>query len=279
MEQNLSDEMSEARRNIAKILGDISDSFRQITKSAENLGQSTFHGTDRLHTSANMLKDGFVKKTMSVSEQFHDLTSHPVDRDSLKGLHDKIKNNLKEVKKTTPKQAVFLSRYFKKDSGQVVENIKKAEENLDSLRRFLDGDNVAPGFSDMITDMMHDIKNLQRRSVEMDKETDEMKDRVVYLKKLKEEKEKDYLELLRSKSWKRVNEREKELSEIREESVKLEMDIRNELSALRRPMKKLEYILGKTSKSDKDSLKGFLTEPFETYIVGGGEDSLGRIMK
>jgi len=48
MEQNLSDEMSEARRNIAKILGDISDSFRQITKSAENLGQSTFHGTDRL---------------------------------------------------------------------------------------------------------------------------------------------------------------------------------------------------------------------------------------
>jgi len=131
----------------------------------------------------------------------------------------------------------------------------------------------------MITDMMHDIKNLQRRSVEMDKETDEMKDRVVYLKKLKEEKEKDYLELLRSKSWKRVNEREKELSEIREESVKLEMDIRNELSALRRPMKKLEYILGKTSKSDKDSLKGFLTEPFETYIVGGGEDSLGRIMK
>jgi hypothetical protein len=277
MDKNLSDEMSEARKKITGILGDLSDSFRHISESAERLGHSTFFGNDRLHTSANMLKDGFVKKTLSVSEQFHDLTSHSLDRDSLMELHDRIRSGLKEVKKTTPKQAVFLSRYFKKDSGQVVDNIKKAEENLDSLKGFIDSGSVAPGFSDRISGMISEIKQLKARSAEGKKETEEMKDRVVYLKKLKQEKEDEYLELLRSREWKKIKSSEKDLSEIREDSVRLEMDIRNELSALRRPMKKLEYSM--KSKSGKETLKRFLSEPFETYIMANGKESLMDIIK
>lgn len=279
LEKNLSGEMSEARSRTARILGDLSDSFRQITESAERLGQSTFFGKDRLHTSANMLKDSFVKKTLSVSEQFQSLDSSPTDRKSLKELHDRMRTGLKDVKKTSPKQAVFLSRYFKKDSNQVVDSIKKAEENLDSLRELIEGDSVSPGFPETISETISGITDLRERASAMGKESDEMKDRVVYLKKLKEEKEKDYLELLKSSEWKRINEKEKELSEIREEAVKLEMDIRNELSALRRPMKKLEHDSGSLTKSQRISLKGFLQEPFETYIIPNGPDDLKSLMK
>ncbi len=279
LEKNLSGEMSEARKRTTRILGDVSDSFRRISESAEKLGQSTFFGNDRLHTSANMLKDSFVKKTLSVSEQFHDLTSSPLDRRSLKELHEKMRSGLRDVKKTTPKQAVFLSRYFKKDSNQVVDNIKKAEESLDSLKELIDGNSVSPGFPETVSDSIGEITELRERAAAMGKESDEMKDRVVYLKKLKEEKEKDYLELLKSREWKQINEKEKELSEIREEAVKMEMDIRNELSALRRPMKKLEHDSGSLTKSQRISLKGFLNEPFETYILPNGLDDLKSLMK
>jgi hypothetical protein len=279
LEKNLSGEMSEARKRTTRILGDISDSFRHISESAEKLGQSTFFGNDRLHTSANMLKDSFVKKTLSVSEQFHELTSHPLDRKSLKELHERMRTGLKEVKKTSPKQAVFLSRYFKKDSNQVVDNIKKAEENLDSLRELIEGDSVTPGFPETISESIGEITGLRERAAAMVKESDEMRDRVVYLRKLKEEKEKDYIELLKSREWKQINEREKELSEIREEAVRMEMDIRNELSALRRPMKKLEHDSGSLTKSQRISLKGFLNEPFETYILPNGLDDLRSLMK
>jgi len=279
LEKNLSGEMSEARKRTTSILGEVADSFRQITESAERLGQSTFFGKDRLHTSANMLKDSFVKKTLSVSEQFQSLDSYPIDRKSLKELHDRMRSGLKDVKKTSPKQAVFLSRYFKKESNQVVDSIKKAEENLDSLRNLIEGDSVSPGFPETISESIREITELRNRASSMEKESDEMKDRVVYLKNLKEEKEKDYIELLKSREWKQINEKEKELSEIREEAVKLEMEIRNELSALRRPMKKLEHDSGSLTKSQRISLKGFLTEPFETYILPDGPADLKSLMK
>lgn len=278
LEKTLSGEITDVRSRAQKIRSDILDSFRSISESAENLRGSMLHGNERIYTSANMLKDTFVKKTMSLSRDVYDHQG-TLDRVSLRDFHEKASDAIREMKKTTPKQAVFLSRYFKKDSERVVQHIKEAEERVSSLKSFLEGDFGASDFVGDVERRMREIERMEQERRQNEARIEEMKDRVAYLKRLKEEKEKEFLELLKDRRWKKINEYEKEISGLKIRSMDTEMDIRNRLSEITRPMKKLEHDAKSLSKSDRENINRFIKEPFAAYMSDGGEGKLSGILK
>ena len=110
----------------------------------------------------------------------------------------------------------------------------------------------------------------------LEKRKEDIKNETIELKKKKQDKESEYLELLKGNEWKSFNSMEKEFKDIKNEIIKIESELTNELSPMKRPLKKLEHTLRKHDImfNHKGFLKGFIQDPFGSIKTKNGEDSL-----
>jgi chromosome segregation ATPase len=258
----------------------VMDSFSDLKNSFVALESSRFNGTERIHAAANMIKDSYVKKAYPVLGSMERVSRETdMNHSGLKSFTVEASKILDDLKKTTPKQAVLMSRYFKKQSDPIVSSMKKTEESIDALKKWLDEEpmmRLSENIKSMIDKQLLDIEQMKS----LDKKKEDIRKEMSSIKNNKQNNESEYLELLKGKKWEELNSIEKEIKNVKNDIVSIENEITNEISPMKRPLKKLEHILRKQDVmfNHKGFLKGFVQDPFGSVKTKNGEDSLRRFL-
>ncbi len=279
-QKSFRDDIDKSKSHGRDLYQDVMDSFSEVRNSFVVLETARFNGRERIHAAANMIKDSFVKKAYPIIANI-ERSSRGVDISypSLNIFHEDASKTLESLRKTTPKQAVLISRYFKKQSDPIVTKMKETGESIDALKKWLDDDvmlRLADNIKNKTKKQLSDtdqLKSLEKRKDEIKKELKELRER-------KQEKESEFLELLKGKKWEELNTLDKELKNVKNEILKIEYDLTNEISPMKRPLKKLEHSLKKQDLlfNHKGFLRGFLQDPFESVKTKNGEDTLRRFL-
>jgi predicted RNase H-like nuclease (RuvC/YqgF family) len=279
-EKSFKDDIDKSKLQGSDLYQDVMDSFSEVRNSFVALEAAKFNGGERIHAAANMIKDSFVKKAYPIIANI-ERASKEVDMSysGLDSFRADASKTLESLKSTTPKQAVLISRYFKKQSDPIVTRMKETGDKIDALKRWLD--------EDVMLRMAEDLKNREKEQLSntdqlksLEKRKEEIKKEIRELREKKQEKESGFLELLKGKKWEEFNTLNKELKNVKNEILKIEYELTNEISPMKRPLKKLEHTLKKQDIlfNHKGFLKGFLQDPFGSVKTKSGEDTLRRFL-
>lgn len=273
-------EIEESKSRAREHYHEVVDSFSGIKDSLEVLESAKFKGRERIHTSANMIKDTYVKKAyMIISGMERAFRDVDISYSGLEKFHSEALGTLNDLKETTPKQAVLMSRYFKNESSQITTKVKEAENRIGNLRSWLDDETMMKLMEDVNRRLKEqasdseEIRALERRAEEIKKGIREIKEK-------KQEKESDFLDLLKSREWNEYNRYSEEIKDVKNEIVKIENDITNELSPMKRPLKKLEHTLRQQDLlfNNKGFVKSFSQDPFGAVKTKNGEDAFKKFV-
>ncbi len=260
LDSALSERLGGISRRASDICASIMSSKEKLKERIETLGKQNFDPQDKTYAKVNMAKDTFVKKALSELNG----TSRPRETSDYKmlcGFLDSALSALDSIKKATPKQAILISNYFKKQSSEMVAGIKEMETAAAGLSRLIDGDGKllnavkeakgsAAKLAELEIERRVDDINLSKASVS----ESAIGNRISV-------KQRELEALMESNEWKGYAESLGKISEMEARMKSVEQDANNRLSVLRRPMKKLSH--------DRD-VAGMPENPFREIILTGG---------
>jgi len=223
----------------ADICGSISSKKENLKEKIGSLSSEKFDPHDKTYAKVNMAKDTFVNKALAALNSIG--RPDGTDYESLSGFRDRAASALNSVKNATPKQAILISNYFKKQSAGMVSAIRELDSAVSGLSQLLGGeamllkrvkeakDSVA-ALADMETERRIDEINLSKSSVA----ESAVGGRITA-------KQSELDALVSSDEWKGYSESLGRLAELESRMKMIEQDANNRLSALRRSMKKLSH--------------------------------------
>jgi chromosome segregation ATPase len=274
----------EAKRQDAEgMYSRLVEGFSEIKHSLDRLDRARMSGGERVHIAANMIKESFVKKNYSLLRglESHQQNYRP-DYEYFMAFQERGMEVIGGLKASTPKQAILLSRYFKRESEQLVESIRQAEDLLKHFRDFLKTGSGVLGTKERVRGMVRECSELQEELERLDARASGLREEIARSKDRKTGMEKRFLEVLRSRDWNDMNRLSKELTAVREKLRETESRIDTELSSVRRPLKKLEHSLAgseRLSPMQKNTLRDFIRNPLRAIMLEKGEKSLQKCLK
>ena len=282
-ESALGDDLTGKTRESEQLYKELVAGISGIRQKLENLDSARLVGNERLHIAANMIKESFVKKKYaplnSLASLYNDY--RPGYRYFL-DFQERSIETIKELKTSTPKQTILLSRYFKKESNELIESIKHAEDASLKLRKFLKTGSGSLGLLNAIKSTVKECSGLLRESAGLEERASGLRKEISQSGERRRELEKRFLRLLKSREWKMINSREKELATHKEELRDAEMVMNSELSKIRRPVKMLEHTLsrkGKLTPIHKNTFRDFIRDPLKTVMPDKGLSDLQSSLK
>ena len=279
----MGEEIKKKRQESEGIYNRILEGFSDIRQSLDRLDRARMSGGERVHVAANMIKESFVRKNYN---QLNSLASfyqqYRPDYEYFMTFQERGTKAIKGLKDSTPKQAILLSRYFKRESGELVDSIKQAEELLQQFVEFLKAGSGALGTKERVRGMARSCNELQAETEGLDERASGLRDEAGRFRERKSELEKEFLELLKSSEWNELNRLSKEIVEVRDRLGDAELRISTELSSVKRPLKKLEHSLAKAGKLtpiQKNTLHDFIRNPLKAIMSEKGERELQRTLR
>lgn len=277
IEAEFSEKFNRAKSRAEGIHKNIQEGFQEIKKSNQNLDRASFESEDKTYAAVNMIKDSFVKRTHSLILGIERLTNN-IEYSSLKEFYSSSDNVIKEMKKTNPKQAILLSRFFKKEGGALIENIVRAEKTVKSLQEFLDSEGKIMDLfqgANLIEQerlrLLENLDSLERQEHELgERRKETLKERGVI--------ESGLSELKLSKEWKEMETLERELEKLEEEKSNIEEEIRSRLLIANRPFKKMKHSLDEKS-PEIGFIKEFLHDPLGAILSENSMNQLRSLLE
>jgi DNA repair exonuclease SbcCD ATPase subunit len=275
LKKEFSEEMERSRKVVEHMYQRVLDNLSEIEKSLQALGSASFEEGDKAYAAANMVKDTFVKKALSAVNGFTRKYPRDVKADFtvLLSLKSDAGKALREME-VSPKQTFLLSRYFVKESQIVVENVKKAESDLNELKEFLRQDsrilkieNEAVKAVENLTEQLEEKKRLSKRCEEIISEIEKTEQMIG-------EERKKIEDLEKSEECRNMRMLEKELKDVGISMVEIKNRLTEELSPLKRPFKKLVHSMGLDEGKD---MNRFIADPF-TALTSRGTGELKRLL-
>lgn len=279
-DKSFSDSLEKSRSQGSDYHSNVMDSFLDVRNAFVSLESAKFVGSERIHAAANMIKDSFVKKAYPIIANIERVSKETgMDFSGLSMFSEEASKTIETLKNTTPKQAILLTRYFKKESDPVITRIKETEEKIKSLKEWLGDEKMLKTSETVKNSVREQLSDLDEMK-SLDKKKEDVKEEIAELKEKKQEKESEFLDLLKSKEWKEFNTMGNEIKNIKNEIMKIEYEVTSELSPMKRPLKKMEYVLNKQDAlfSHRGFLRGFMQDPFGTIKTKDGEDSLRKFL-
>lgn len=273
LEKRFSKDMEEVREELNRICQDVLENFSGIESSLQELGKAGFGGDDKAFVAANMVKDTFVRKSLSAVREFNSKYPKGLDADftALSDLKTEAEKVLKELE-VNPKQIFLLSRYFVRESQEAVESIKKAEIGIKKLGAFLSQDSKLLKTQTRVVERVEEITgNLEGRA-RLEKRCDDIGSEIRAKERLVEVEKKKIEELENSRECRRLRAAEKKLEEAEAGMEAIRRRIYEELSFLKRPVKKLLH-----SGTSKEGELIWLKQPFKA-VVTRGPGSLRKLL-
>jgi chromosome segregation ATPase len=280
----MGEEIKNKRQESEGIYSRILERFSDIRQSLDKLDRARMSGGERVHIAANMIKESFVRKNynqLNSLASFYQQNYRP-DYEYFMAFQERGMKAIKELKESTPKQAILLSRYFKRESGELVDSIKQAEELLQHFREFLGAGSGAMGTKGRVREMARSCKGLREEMERLDSRASGLREEAARSRERRAELERNFLELLKSSEWSEFNRLSNEIVKVRDRLADAELRISTELSSLRRPLKKLEHSLvkaGKTTPMQRNTLQDFIRNPLKAIMSEKGEKELHKTLK
>ncbi len=283
-EKAMRDELMDKGRESDAMYSGVLESLSDIKKRLDKLDHARMAGSERVHIAANMIKESFVKKNRILLNGMASFCQqgHRADYAYFMSFYDKGTRTIQGLKESTPKQTILLSRYFKREGGELVDSIKRAEELLKRFREFLGTGSGAMGTREKIRDMVGKCNELRKEADGLDARISGIKQESGRLRKSKSALEGEYLKLLKSREWNELNKLSDDIRGVRDELGDTELRISTELSSVKRPLKKLEHSFaraGKMTPMQKNTLHDFVRDPLKAIMSESGEKELQKCLK
>jgi predicted nuclease with TOPRIM domain len=283
-DQSMADLIRDKRKESEERYNRVVEHIDHIKQGLVKLDRARITSSERVHIASNMIKESFVKKNYNVVTSLVSFTQQGFrpEYQYFWEFHQKGLQAMKDLKDSTPKQTILLSRYFKRESGELVDSIKKAEDALKEFGEYLKLDSGAFGIKERIRRMVSESESIMEEESRLDSRARDLKSEIERSRERKAALEKEYLDLLKSKDWNKVNKLEDEIKQEKEKLSNSEVRIVTELSSVRRPLKKIEHDLarfGKLSPIQKNTLRDFIRDPLKSIVSGSGEKDLLKTLK
>lgn len=270
--------MGESEKRYRKIL----ESVEGIRSSLDRLEHARLPGSERVHIAANMIRESFVRKNRGLLKGLDSFCQgYRPDYDYFTAFQKRGMQSIGELKESTPKQTVLLSRYFKRESGELVESIRQAEDELKAFAEFLGAGSGALGTRERVRGMVDSCQKIQADIGGLDSRASELREQARLSRERKAKLEGEYLGLLKSREWGELNSLKKDAEGARRELREAETGIVTELSSMKRPLKKLEHGLseaGRLKPMQRNTLRDFIRDPLKAVMSRGGERELQKTL-
>lgn len=258
--------LEELESDAKAIWSELMNRFSALEKSVKALEKERFEPGDNTYAVFNMLKDGFVKRASKL------LNRVPKDMVfTYKFLSESqvlMTSTLKDMMVMSPKQSYSLSNYFSKQISKVVSNIKEIRSGLERFDSFLKSDAQLIHLIEKLEDFLDGYSQEKSEFGELAKKSDELKEDLTRLEGEKKEKSAELGNLLKSDKWREAETFKDGISNLEDEMSGTSLRLKEELSAVKRPFKKMEHEASRIQLVPQKlaSLKKFVKSPFKSFM-------------
>ncbi len=231
-----------------------------------------------MYSAVNMIKNNYVNRTFGL------LGGVPViqemNHEELENFLSKTTKVLDGMRKVPPKQAVLLSKYFKKEASEIVKILKRIEDNLKEMKGLLADGKSIPLVS-KITSRVDVMKGMNRKFRDLEQQEKILKEKTEKTGKEKERKEEDLKKLMKSEGYREHVDSSEKIRDLKREREDLTSEIREEFSSVKRPMKKYEHVLRSDSSIPREkriSFERMIHSPVKAILSEDGESVLKDII-
>ncbi len=280
IERKISGRISEIDTKAKKTYSQINKRFSDIRDSMDSLENASFEVQNKTYAPVNMVKNLFIKRSHSLFGNQPRMTENP-DYPELEKFHSDSLKFLGNLKKLSPKQAILISNYFKKEAAAIFKAISDAEKELGEFNTFLKNDAKIKKSAEDALKLLEEQEKRKKQVIFLEKRKGEMELKFNVLQKSEKGKKIELSGIMKSDEWEGMEELENEIKDSEIKLSGLRSNISQKLSCVARPFKKLEYMTSSdytVSDEERKVLGGFISAPFDEFIKNEGELRLKELL-
>ncbi|MCD6590978.1 MAG: hypothetical protein J7K72_03320 [Candidatus Aenigmarchaeota archaeon] len=259
-----SKETENEKHKLQDLWKDIDRNIEEIRKITKSLSEKQFGNGEKIYQRVNMIKDNYVKRISSLLSSAPSFSTKSYR--NIENFCNQIKNVVDEMKNVPPKQAIFISKYFKSDIARIVSAIKNLEENTTTMREFISNsmllfrDKIEKDINE-INQLVESLKALNNKAEKIQKNLTADEEHISNLKK-------KLIDLEKSSEFRKYVEQKDRLSYLKKKKSETEQRIREEFHNAKRPLRKIEYAIarGSGNRADKNKFSSFLHSPVKFVV-------------
>jgi hypothetical protein len=268
---NFNNRVKELISKSDKIHKDVISGFDHVKTAVKKLDKASFEKEDKIYARVNMVKSGYTRRASSLLGSVKDMETE-LNYNILKDFYDKSSNTLKNLKEISPKQATLMSNYFRRESNELIKGMSSLDNTISSLKEFLDQEGRILETKINVKEGMEKHKSLQERASKLESDENEIKKKIEETENKVKTAAKELESFLNSSRWDELDTLKTKIDSLKNETFKIEYQIRGDLSYLKRPLKKAKHI-------DKNpAIEAYIKAPFKEFVSDGGEAALGEII-
>jgi hypothetical protein len=237
-----------------------------VKKLNNSLWDKTFEKDQKIYTPVNMVKDNYVKKSLSLLNNVPAIQNF--DYSEINDFCSGTEKVLKDMKNIPPKQAVLLSKYFKGETSRIIKTLKDIENMKGKIKSVLDGKALWLGGE--VDSRIERIHGLESKVNDLKKQETTLLEKTKMREKESKEKNRELERFLSGKDFREFEDLGSEIKRLEMEKSNTENELREELAGVKRPLKKLEYSLKQEGK-EKSSLVKAAHSPMKVLFREQGE--------
>ncbi|MCX6817600.1 MAG: hypothetical protein NTU57_01960 [Candidatus Aenigmarchaeota archaeon] len=267
--------LAEERKRAKTLHGKILDEFASVRKLAESLGKEKFEADDKTYAVVNMLKDNYTKKASSLLSNPPRINDY--NYEEIAGFSASVKKTLAELLNIPPKQAVLLTRYFKKDASKIILRLKEADVAHMELSSLLNGSDLH--LYSRIDAGVRTVGEMAAKVMDFDASLNGLGGRMEGKQEELGGKKQNASAFLESEESRNHHALENEIKRMEGERDSLAGKLGDELSPLKRPAKKLEHSLANDAKAkEKKELYSKIAHSPLKVMLSDGDAAIADVL-
>jgi len=277
--KRLSDRMARESERAEELYDMIKENLIQIRKTNSELRGKKFESGQRIDAPVNMIKDNYVKKSISLLGSIPNVDNF--EYDEVTGFCSASEKILSDLMNIPPKQALLLSRYFKGETSKMIRLLKEADERRKEMSSLLRGSAI--GLYSRVNAGVAGITGLLEKSKDLGTSEKKLREKIADRQKDIEGRRSAMESLLSGEESRKHAELGEEIKRMEHDRSELGNKLNDELSGLKRPVKKLEHSAAKETK-DKEKLALYSRlshSPLKVLLQEQGDslimDALGKL--
>ena len=235
--EHLKHELSELWKEVLRQVSDLQSAIKDL----QNV---KFEPNDKTYAAVNMSKDLFTKK----SQLLNKIPKSTGSRHSqMKEAHTTTAGIISDVKEANYKQAYIISNYFKKEADQIIRILKNVDNLLVSFDKKLNSDGEILKVTEEVENKLDEHNNVFNDLAETETSLCYFYGEIEKQKNLLSSLNSDLEKINADSLWTEMDAVRKQASSLDSELQKLRYAFNEEISSVRKPLKKVLH--------DADSLK------------------------
>jgi len=235
--RELARKIAEEKKQADDLYRDISDGFGEIRKISAELTHKKFEAHEKIYAPVNMVKDNYARKALSLLGNPPAISAF--NYSEVSGFCEGTGKILHELMHIPPKQAVLLSKYFRHETSRITKLLKETEETRKQLLSMLDGS--ALWLDGETKSRASKLLELDRRAKDFEAQASLLTEKIKNRKERIDAKAKELEAFFAGEKYRHYAELDGSIRSMEKERSDIGNRLNDELSGIKRPMKKLEH--------------------------------------